>query len=832
MQESVLVKKLILQICFVALSITAFEQAVQINTLSKSQQLVFDQYTSDNGLSNNNCTSIVQDENGFIWIATLSGLNRFDGKDFVKYYSAGSASHLPDNRINKIVCISQHRLAIGTNGGLAILNTKTGTVQALIINAGDGLKVATNAVEDLLTDKKKNLIVATDGGVYVFDSTLRLIFRHDAYSAEDIGKKRLLFSGSLHLLPDGRILMHGNFDSLYVYNNESKTLSNINVIPGNDFSLLNPWNGHQGYVMDNNRFGQFFFIRFYQPVDSLFLIDFIHQKAIAYALPFSVEKDIHYTCRMIPINDSTLAITSSFQNGIFLARLNNISRTVSINTILSGTSCTDILLDKSKRMWVSSYAGFFKQSFSKASFNNIFPPGNINHLSIVDKNYSYSGKGIVGFIHYQHKYFISQYLKGLLVYDDSLHFIRTIDFQKAGKKNFFWNVSFFNKDTLLISDGTGAMLMNTINYGVKNFWLPGMPAALDSNAQVCSFIDSHHYIWMGIGSGNGVFRMNVITHQWKYFSPQIPNALFKLRYPLSIDEDKNGNVWMSGAEGITRWNYQKQTFDTLITSLPAIGDINGSWSFFTIDDQNNMWVIEKGPVLVRWNLTTQQLAYFPLNAIPPLWLEKIIGPYDNRLWIIANKGLLSFNIQTNQFALIKKSDGLYDEAIPGNTYFDTSTKRLFVGFDNAFTWFNPQDILKERAPVSTIITSVKSINDSLSVAGDSSLSFSYKNNSFAIDFTGINYDDGENNEYAYRLFENKPGAFINIGQQKTVTFASLKPGSYTFQVKTILPDGTESTTPTSLQIYIAYPFYQTWWFYLLLCYFSCSELVCLIPLSH
>ncbi len=62
----------------------------------------------------------------------------------------------------------------------------------------------------------------------------------------------------------------------------------------------------------------------------------------------------------------------------------------------------------------------------------------------------------------------------------------------------------------------------------------------------------------------------------------------------------------------------------------------------------------------------------------------------------------------------------------------------------------------------------------------------------------------------------KPGAFINIGEQKTVTFASLKPGSYTFQVKTILPDGTESKTPTSLHINILFPFYETWWFYMLL----------------
>ncbi len=789
--------------------------SISLFTSAQTPQLIFDQYTTDNGLSNNQCSSIAQDEDGFIWIATTSGLNRFDGKDFVKYYATGSANQLPSNTINKIVCLSQHRLAAGSSGGLAILNTKTGAIQQLIIPAKEGLKAATNEVRDVIQDKKGNLIVATAGGLYVFDSTLKLIFRHDAYALGDIGKKRLLFSNRLHFLPDGRVLLLGNFDSIYVLNIEKKTMFNINNVQGNEFNLFKPWNGNQGYVMDNNSQGQFFFIRYISPVDSLLIIDFVRQKAIAAALPFSVEKYIHYGCRVIPINDSVLAITSNFFNGIFLTGHDKNLKIGSIKTILPGTLCTDILIDKNKRIWVASNEGFFKQSFTKAFFNNTSPPGDAKLFPVVHKNETYYGKGVMGFVHYQNKYFVSQYLRGLLVYDDSLHFIRSIDFQKAGKKNWPWNVSYFTRDTLLISNATGALLVNTINYGIKNFWQPGMPATLDSIAQVCSFIDTHHYIWMSIGSGNGVLRMNLISHEWKYFSPKIPGAIFKLRYPVSIGEDKDGNIWMAGAEGITRWNYKKQTFDTLITKLPGIGDIIGSWTFFTIDEKNNMWVTAKGPVLVKWNLTTQQFTYFPLTTAPPLWVEKIIGPFDNRLWIISNRGLLSFNTKTAQFALIKKSDGLYNESIPGNLYFDTSARRLFVGFDNAFTWFNPQDILKERKPVSTIITGVKKINDSLSFAGDSSLSFSYKDNSFIIDFTGINYDDGENNEYAYRLFEDKPAAFINIGEQKTVTFASLKPGNYTFQVKTILPDGTESKTPTSLHVGILFPFYETWWFYLL-----------------
>jgi len=65
--------------------------------------------------------------------------------------------------------------------------------------------------------------------------------------------------------------------------------------------------------------------------------------------------------------------------------------------------------------------------------------------------------------------------------------------------------------------------------------------------------------------------------------------------------------------------------------------------------------------------------------------------------------------------------------------------------------------LKERNPVPANIIGVTKTGDSLSFAGDTMLSFSYKENSFSIGLTGINYDDGENITYAYRLFQKKLG---------------------------------------------------------------------------
>jgi ligand-binding sensor domain-containing protein/two-component sensor histidine kinase len=768
----------------------------------------FDQYTTENGLSNNYCSSLVQDEDGFIWIATISGLNRFDGKDFVKYYGNGSQNQFPSNVINKMICLPNHRMAVATNSGLTIINTKTSKVQQLIIPAAPELEGITNRAENILSDKKGNIIVSTRCGVYVFNTELKLIFRFDYYKPEDVGKKRMLFSSQFYLLPDGRVLIFAGY--IYLLDIQNRSLQDIKDIPGNEFDLLRWWSGKINYSVGINPHGLFYFIKSFLPADSLFVIDLPHQRSYASAIAFSMSKE-NWMSKIISLNDSLIALTTINPDNVYLLQFDKKKMATSpAKNILRGDFCIDMILDKNNRIWMASEKGLYKESFNKSVFNSISPQGQIS-VDVTDKT-------VNGFIHYQNKYFVNQNSTGTFVYDDSFHLIRNISFNKAGKNNLPWSISYYKKDTLLIATQEGAVLLNSVDYSLKKFWQPGMPPEIDNSAIISPFVDSHDQLWLGIGNGNGVFRMNLSTHAWKYFSPKSKDAIFNLRYPMSIGEDNNGNIWMSGAEGITRWNPLKQTFDTLITKLPRIGEITGErWNYFTTDSQNNLWILENDFVLVRWNLTTNKFVYFQRpDNLPPLYTNAIYGPWDNHLWIGTDKGLLTFNIKTEQFRLITKQNGFYVNVMGdyGSIYFDTATSRIFVGYNNVFNWFYSRDVLKRKKPVQTIITDIRKIGDSTSLAGDSSVSFSYKDNSFTVGFTGINYDDGENNTYAYRLFENKTTAFTKIGGQKTVTFASLKPGHYSLQVKTILPDGTESIRPTSLHINIAYPFYERWWFYL------------------
>ena len=76
-------------------------------------------YTADK-LSSSMIDYITQDSYGYIWVATLYGLNRFDGYRFTHYFTdKNDSTTVQDNDITRLLVDSQHRLWIGSATGLS-----------------------------------------------------------------------------------------------------------------------------------------------------------------------------------------------------------------------------------------------------------------------------------------------------------------------------------------------------------------------------------------------------------------------------------------------------------------------------------------------------------------------------------------------------------------------------------------------------------------------------------------------------------------------------------------------------------------------------------------
>jgi len=86
----------------------------------------FEQFTADDGLSHESVVSITKDKDGFIWIGTANGLNRFDGLSFKVFLNdPDDVQSVPGNYIAGTTLDKKGFLWIATNNGICRMDTRT-----------------------------------------------------------------------------------------------------------------------------------------------------------------------------------------------------------------------------------------------------------------------------------------------------------------------------------------------------------------------------------------------------------------------------------------------------------------------------------------------------------------------------------------------------------------------------------------------------------------------------------------------------------------------------------------------------------------------------------
>ncbi len=121
-------------------------------------------WTMENGLPRTNIQSVVQTQDGFLWLGTEAGLVRFDGVEFVTF-DRNSSPELPGDDIRCLLASRDGALWIGTNAGLA--RWRDGRMIALT----QPRNIAGRAIRGLAQNNDGLIWILTDGGLAVLDGT-------------------------------------------------------------------------------------------------------------------------------------------------------------------------------------------------------------------------------------------------------------------------------------------------------------------------------------------------------------------------------------------------------------------------------------------------------------------------------------------------------------------------------------------------------------------------------------------------------------------------------------------------------------------------------------
>lgn len=115
----------IVTLCFLFVSVF-FSQSMTVQSRQSDTSILL-RIGTEQGLSSRSVTSMVQDREGFYWIGTQNGLNRYDGIVMTIYTAKGDSLSLPDNAITHLYLDKRGRLWVATQSGLALYNKTTQT---------------------------------------------------------------------------------------------------------------------------------------------------------------------------------------------------------------------------------------------------------------------------------------------------------------------------------------------------------------------------------------------------------------------------------------------------------------------------------------------------------------------------------------------------------------------------------------------------------------------------------------------------------------------------------------------------------------------------------
>jgi ligand-binding sensor domain-containing protein len=749
----------------------------------------FDHLTFANGLSFNLVTSIIKDKQGFIWIATLDGLNRYDGISFKIYrHDARNPNSPAGNSINSMALDKEGNIWTATDAAL------TEYIPAI--------------------DSFKNFFVTTRSKIH--ETRSPYIDSHNViWFGDNDGLCRLNTDGKIETFPIEHLMQRFSIGS--IMEDDLGTIW-IGTIQGL-YSFNKQTHVFKRYFLDN-----------LETLNAVMCVIQDHEKNIwvgswgngiakfdRYTGKFEVYKYAGATSNIVssiyesPGQPGKLWI-GTFDRGLAIFDKEKRSfQFASINptdlNAFNSYVVRQIFDDHLGTLWFAGNNGVIKLDKYKQQFQK----------QTVEPFTKVTFKGITGIIvdtqHSQKSLWISTTLSGFIRY-----------MPQSGKFTVFSshpdNVAAPEFANSMIRDSNNKLWIATSN-GLKRFDPQTKSFTVYKNIPGKNSLpmnNINHLVLPGIGKlwmtvrGNGFCSFDTETKYFKWYrkisdknNDSINNAVF------CLTEDHIGNIW-GGTQFGGMFRFNPKTEEFLIYNLKNHFINQTVYDILESADQT-IWIASENGL---WNLNPVSdvlKKYTTADGLPNDNCFAIKEDKQHRLWITTLNGLSVFDTKKNYFENYTTNDGLIENE--SSSFNKGDDGKFYIGFGDSYNYFDPGNIIKNTVPPPVAITSFKIFEKEILLPEGSSakipVQLNYKQNMLSFEFAALSYTAPQKNKYAYKL-EGADKDWTYSGSRRQATYSNLSGGDYIFNVKAANNDGVWNETGKSIFIHIAPPFWKTWWF--------------------
>ena len=767
-------------------------------------QEFFAHLTVEDGLSSNSVYNIFQDSEGYIWFATISGLNRYDGER-VRVF-------LPDiddpdaMTFSSIRCITEdHQGNLWIGGREGKINEFRKKENRFIEYRQDSTsKTATSPIWELFCDHKGKIWVASTKYIGTIDHESRQIVPFTPKQPKDyqtIYDEYNLFSVSEDI-DDPNILWFGMYKpNVLKLNIQTETFKLKNVASSTRTRYkdieMHP-NGSLYYYTPRNHIGAF---------------DTRTEKTKLYDVPDEINAN---ALQCLTKSDTELWFGTR-SNGLGVlntesGHMDFIRHHPSLKwSILEGSNYS-LMEDQAGDLWVGSdVSGVSKLENNLVFFEHHFNDKNKRVKKTRDfiENVQYLDNG---------DFLTTSYLGDKIARVDGA--LKEIEKRLPGKLDantaFIQRIFRLADDRILCTGRHGMAFLDPFSFDLST---PNSIVQVLPNSATCFGMikDDKGNIWSNVKNPSGLLKYNPDQNTADFFEIKTEFRANSVFIPNLMDLDKDGNIWLADTREILIFSSTSQSFSKFDK---ANWDIPGAEIFdLKIDHDNKVWLAVFGHGLVSLEHANGENAirnYGMRHGFSTNMVWKMAVDEDNCIWAVTSNGLIRLDQTDQSIKVFTTRDGLVYDHLGYNRKHRIALMdngEMFIGGWGYFTQFDPRQVPLNSKPPQLVFDSFV-IDDDSTIANLNHLDqvrLDYKQSFFEVRFAALNFIHPEKNVYQYKLdgFDDD----WHSTYEGKARFTKVPPGNYTFMLKGANNDGVWSETIRSFEIDIKPPFWQTKLFY-------------------
>ncbi len=799
---------------------------------AQEHSLRFEHFGTSHGLSQNSALCMLQDKQGFLWIGTQHGLNRFDGHSFVTYHHDPlDSTSISDNYVVGLAEDTQQRLWVSLlTGAVDVFDKRSGRFEHMRI---DAQRLTTPGIPP-----SANLFHSKSGGMWMGFQTGKLLYLPPELM--HLPPPTLLDSASTRVIqvPDAvQSLFEDSRGNIWTGGRTSINLltrdqDDTQTLP----TLLRSWRtGATVYTLHevSTQPG----LLWVGTEDGLRLFNVTAEAFTAWESRIVPNQFLRREpiWSMVEVSPGILWIGTTkqglFELDVIRRRITHHPHNPANPSGVGGNWITSILADRSGVAWLGLLTGGLSKTLRDSyPFHFIgYDPNNTDGLRDPDVTAILEDRSRMlwvgtrkGGLHRSREAAGTQPFR-FRQYPTNPRDVRRLPdpYVKAiheDRRGSLWVGLWAMPGGLFRADAQ------------REFFTRFSYDSLNSNSLASNLVrvirdDRDGYLWVGMTGGLSRIHLDSLNSNTFYNYPskeQYANSLtqddvFSL---LISEKEKEKEVWLGTyTGGVNRLDSKTGTF-THYTYDPSATHYICSNRITTVyeDRRGNIWAgtLSGLALLDRQSDGSARFECFGeedglLHNHALAILEDDLG----RIWLSTLGGLSRFDPSTRTFTNFHSGAHLPIAEFNVNSASHGGNGRMYFGGVNGFIHFHPDSIRVNTIPPSVAITSVKVFEKELSldtsIVAKKELRLPYDEDFLSFEFVALDFREQSRNKYAYKM-EGINEDWIHIGSRRYVSFSNLEPQEYTFRVKASNNDGVWNEEGTMLRIIIEPPFWMTPWF--------------------